>query len=855
MTQILSHQAFSLRRVLLGGFFFLLAVQTAWAGGDPSDGHSHAPEEEAAPVVAVTGGATETEITLRLTDLTKGSASTPAPLKGALVEGTVKEAATGKTLGTITGEEEGTPGLYKIHFGDAKREAFGFPAPGRYQLAVNIEPEIGNGVETVIGFNLPAPPAPPATPVPLWRRVLPLGIGALALGVLLWAFLKWRRKRKAPPAAPVVTALLCLLLPIIALQVLPAWAHEGEVHEDEEEAATHAVTAPTTGAPNIAPGEVTVSTKAGNIGIALTAKTSSVATQTLAPGEVQLPAQTAQLLQIKTQPVQVAQLATGIDFNGQIAPNPNAIVRVASIVPGRVTKLLVAQGETVQQGETVAVIESRAVGEAQSAYQQALARFNNAQSNLSVVQKQAEAGVFSRAPVDAARQAQAQAAGEARQAQAAVSQARVAYENAVRTARAGGYASPALETARRQSAEATEAVRIAEAALTNAQASVESGEAELERRRRLASSGAYVARPVEEARRALVAAQSARAAAQSEVATTRANLQRARSLSSEGLVSKRDLESAEQAFETAQARLQTAQADETTASQELERQREIAGGNVAGIAEVQQAQSTLATAQADVRTRNAELQRARTNVRLSQSQLTREQRIFKENIANRREVGTAQANVKAAEAGLYGARRSLEVANSQLAREQSIFRKNLNNISNVQAARAGYVQAQADLRAARSTLALFKSSPGGGVSIPVRAPISGTVQTRDVALGELIQADAPILTIVNLDTVALEAQLFEADIARVRYGSPVKVSTQAVPNRTFEGQISFIGSQVSEQTRTVTARAIIRRATIASKSKAAYSRANGLLPKAERPCAPRRRAAFDGVLKIHTKHF
>ena len=786
-------------------------VQTAWAGGDPSDGHSHAPEEETAPVVALTGGATETEITLRLSDLTKGGASTPAPLKGALVEGTVKDAATGKSLEKISGEEEDTPGVYKIHFGNEKREAFSFPKPGRFQLAINIEPEIGNGVETVIGFNLPAPPTPAAASVPLWRRVLPAGIGALAIILLLLAFIKWRRRRKSPPSAPIVAATILFALLIGGMRVLPVRAggdpSDGHSHAPEEPAATVAVG--TNAGPAVAPGEVTVKTKAGNFGITLTARTTLATTQALAPGQVRLPEETAKLLQIKTQPVGVAQLSTGINFSGQIAPNPNSIVRVASIVPGRVTKLLVAQGDTVKPGQTVAVVESRAVGEAQSAYQQSLARFANAQSNLSVVQQQARAGVFSRAPVDAVRQTQAQAAGEARKAQAEVSQARVAYENALRTARAGGYAAPALEAAKGQSAEAEESVRSAQAALTNARAAIKSGEAELARRGQLAASGSYASRPVEESRRSLVAAQSARAAAQSEVATTRANLNRARSLSAEGLVSKRDLENAQQAFATAEARLETSQSDEQTAQQELERQQEVAGSNVNNVAEVQQAQSALATAQADVRTRNAELQRGRTNVRLAASQLAREQRIFRENIANRREVGAAQANLQAAQAGLYGARRTLEVANSQLAREQSIFRKNLNNISNVQAARAGYVQAQADLRAARSTLALFKSSPGGGVSIPVRAPIGGVVQTREAALGELVQADAPLMTIVNLGTVALEAQLFEADIARVRFGSSVKVSTDAIAGRTFAGRISFIGSSLDSQTRTFTARAII----------------------------------------------
>jgi cobalt-zinc-cadmium efflux system membrane fusion protein len=753
---------------------------------------------EPAAVGAAASGATETDLELHLEDLTQGATGTSAPLIGAKVRGFLKH-DDGDLLSRITVKEEKTPGFYVVRFAEGAA-TYRFSEPGNYLLELNIQPLKGDAINTTVNFTLPAA----TLPTPLWRRFVPLVLGVLALlaAVLVWRAM--RRKRQPPSNAPTVAALILLALGSAALSTQRASAHGG-VDDEKPEPTVASVAA----APNIRLGQTTATTTAGNLRITLIARTKTAVPETLAPGEVQLPAQTAQLLQIKTQPVQVAQLATGIDFNGQIAPDPNSIVRVASIVPGRVTKLLVSQGDNVQQGQTVAVIESRAVGEAQSGYQQALARFNNAQSNLNVVQKQASAGVFSRGPVDAVRQNQAQAAGDLRQAQAGVAQARAAYENAVRTARVGGYASPALEAARRQSAEATEAARAAEAALDNAKSSVESAQAELDRRKQLATSGAYVARPVEEARRALVAAQSARAAAQSEVATTRANLNRAKSLNAEGLVSGRDLETAQQAFETATARLSTSQTDEATAQQELERQQKIAGGNVNGIAEVQQAQSALAAAQADVKTRSAEVQRAKSGVDLAAQQLAREQKIYSGNIANRREVGSARANLQAAQAGVYKAQRTLEVANAQLAREQKIFRENLNNISNVQSARAGYVQAQADLRAARSTLSLLKSSPGGSVSVPIRAPISGTIQTREAALGELIQADAPLMTIVNLKTVALEAQLFEADIARVRYGSPVTVSTQAAPGRKFSGKISFIGSEVDPQTRTVTARALI----------------------------------------------
>jgi cobalt-zinc-cadmium efflux system membrane fusion protein len=54
-------------------------------------------------------------------------------------------------------------------------------------------------------------------------------------------------------------------------------------------------------------------------------------------------------------------------------------------VPGRVVSLYASVGDNVRKGQTVAIVESRAIGEAQSSYRQAVARFDNANSNLNVV--------------------------------------------------------------------------------------------------------------------------------------------------------------------------------------------------------------------------------------------------------------------------------------------------------------------------------------------------------------------------------------------------------------------------------------------------------------------------------------
>ncbi len=581
------------------------------------------------------------------------------------------------------------------------------------------------------------------------NAVAPLVIGALALGLV--AFLLGRRT--APPVAPPETA-------SVAVEAAPA--------ETDAEAGAE-----------------------GGV-------------QT-----VQFDEKSARLAGLKISPVAVSQLTGGVPFNGQIAPDPNGVARVASLVPGRVTRLNVSQGDRVTQGQVLAIVESRAIGEAQSAYAQALARFNNAQSNLSVVNKQARAGVFSRAPVEAARRAQVEAQADVRAQETAVRQASVTLDNVQRQAKLGSFANPALEAARAQSAAASEAQRSAEAALANARASAQSAAQELERRRQLAAGGAYVARPVQEAGRALVAAQSARAAAGSEVATTRANLARAKSLAAEGLVSQRDLEAAQQAFDTATARLQTAQADENTAQQELQRQQKLASSNVAGTAEVGAAQSALASARADAATREAELRRARESVRLAGIALARERATVGQNIANRREVSGAQSALENARTASNKARQTLEVANAAYERERRIQGQNLNNIAQVQAAQSAYNGAQADLTAARSALSLLKSSPNGTASVPIRAPIAGVVQSRDVAQGETIEADKQLMTLVSLANVAIEAAIYEKDVARIRVGAPVTANVDAFPGRTFRGRISFIGAQLDAETRTLTARALL----------------------------------------------
>jgi cobalt-zinc-cadmium efflux system membrane fusion protein len=91
--------------------------------------------------------------------------------------------------------------------------------------------------------------------------------------------------------------------------------------------------------------------------------------------------------------------------------------------------------------------------------------------------------------------------------------------------------------------------------------------------------------------------------------------------------------------------------------------------------------------------------------------------------------------------------------------------------------------------------------------IPVRSPISGTVTDRKLTEGQYETADSnPLLTIADLSSVLIVADLFERDLARVALGQKAEVTTPAYPQLRFMGQVSRISDVVDPTTRTVKVR-------------------------------------------------
>lgn len=83
------------------------------------------------------------------------------------------------------------------------------------------------------------------------------------------------------------------------------------------------------------------------------------------------------------------------------------------------------------------------------------------------------------------------------------------------------------------------------------------------------------------------------------------------------------------------------------------------------------------------------------------------------------------------------------------------------------------------------------------------SPITGTVIEKVIVENSAFKAGDILYRIANLDTVWVYLDIYEFDLAWVRYGQTVELSTEAYPGQIFTGVVTFVEPLLNEQTRTI----------------------------------------------------
>lgn len=106
----------------------------------------------------------------------------------------------------------------------------------------------------------------------------------------------------------------------------------------------------------------------------------SHADETHREGIVTLPADTQQRIGLRTTVAEVQTVPFMLTTTGELEANADQVAHVSSRVPGRAVRISKSVGDRVKEGEVLAVIESVELGAAQSAYLEAQAKYDLAQS-------------------------------------------------------------------------------------------------------------------------------------------------------------------------------------------------------------------------------------------------------------------------------------------------------------------------------------------------------------------------------------------------------------------------------------------------------------------------------------------
>tara|TARA_R110002072_G_scaffold175477_1_gene331258 strand:+ start:33079 stop:34890 length:1812 start_codon:yes stop_codon:yes gene_type:complete len=94
-------------------------------------------------------------------------------------------------------------------------------------------------------------------------------------------------------------------------------------------------------------------------------------------------------------------------------------------------------------------------------------------------------------------------------------------------------------------------------------------------------------------------------------------------------------------------------------------------------------------------------------------------------------------------------------------------------------------------------------------NFPVYATVSGTVTHKMVEEGDYVKQGQPLYKIANLNTVWAEFDAYENQIASLKVGQTIKVTTNAYRNEVFDAKVSFIDPLLNSSTRTVVVRAVL----------------------------------------------
>ena len=175
-------------------------------------------------------------------------------------------------------------------------------------------------------------------------------------------------------------------------------------------------------------------------------------------------------------------------------------------------------------------------------------------------------------------------------------------------------------------------------------------------------------------------------------------------------------------------------------------------------------------------------------------------RVAKGKLLARINPGAISAQQGAQSAGIASLRNNLALAQKDLNRQESLFKAGIVARATVEAARQQVDIARNQLAQAQAASATTTVQAGNAT---VEAPIGGVVSKRWVSEGDVVQVGATLFTIIDPQTMQLEADVAADSLQDIKVGTPIEFSVQGLDGKLFIGRIARVNPEADPATRQI----------------------------------------------------
>lgn len=188
--------------------------------------------------------------------------------------------------------------------------------------------------------------------------------------------------------------------------------------------------------------------------------------------------------------------------------------------------------------------------------------------------------------------------------------------------------------------------------------------------------------------------------------------------------------------------------------------------------------------------------------------------------STRRQIAASTAGIDSAQASLRAAQANELKAQQDRERLERLYREDPGTISlrRLEVSRASHVQAISQVAAARAEVQRAREQQGGSdeqnallrsaatalekaeldlANTRVRARSAGLITDLRTDVGQFAAAGNPLMTLITIQDVWINAEMTENNLGRLEPGTPVAIVLDALPGRVFEGRVRSVGYGVS----------------------------------------------------------